>query len=116
MVRFFVAGDVDFCVENRATYVELSEDDCTDLLRWLGLDGATYGFVTVGELAARCRRRLWPMARNYDPALHERRKVDSNGSVRMEARNRPAGFLRSYTEALLRLTQRATPNGQILYS
>jgi hypothetical protein len=64
----------------------LGRDDALDLLQWLGLERPEFGAVRRSELAALCRRRLWPMPRNIDPAVPNRR---------------PAGTLRAATADML---------------
>jgi hypothetical protein len=59
--------------------------DALDLLEWLGVDRPEFGRIAARELAALCRRRLWPIARNLDAACGAR----------------PAGALRAFTEELL---------------
>ena len=77
-----------FCAgEGDGVTLVLPREDGLDLLAWLGLDRPEFGAIGVGDLAARCRRRLWPMARNVDPASPLRR----------------AGTLRSLTARLLAL-------------
>jgi hypothetical protein len=60
----------------------LGRDDALDLLHWLGLDRPEFGAVRRSELAALCRRRLWPMPRNVDPAVPNRRAA---GALRAAA-------------------------------
>ena len=76
-----------FALEGREStlVLELRREDGLDLLEWLGLDRPEFGRIAVSTLAALCRRRLWPMARNLDPAC----------GVRAE------GALRELTQRLL---------------
>ena len=60
-----------------------------------------YGQMPARELAARCRRRLWPEARNLDPGLADEQEG------RCFVFGRPAGYLRSRTEELLCLAESA---------
>ncbi len=69
----------------------LVRDDALDLLQWLGLERPEFGAVRRSELAALCRRRLWPMPRNVDPAVPNRR---------------PAGALRAATADMLAFVER----------
>jgi hypothetical protein len=69
----------------------LGRDDALDLLQWLGLERPEFGAVRRSELAALCRRRLWPIARNVDPAVPNRR---------------PAGTLRAATADMLAFVER----------
>lgn len=116
MIRFIVAGDVEYCEDRPETYVQLREEDSADLLRWLWLDATDFGFLEAADLAARCRRRLWPIARNFDPAISNQTQSTVNGNVRLVAPRREAGFLRAHTERLLKLAERAGKTGQILFS
>jgi hypothetical protein len=119
LIRFIVAGDVEYCEERPETFVQLREEDAADLLRWLWLDASDFGFLEAVDLAARCRRRLWPIARNFDPALPSQGQSTANGNVRLVTFTREAGFLRAHTEQLLKLAERAQRprgSGQILFS
>ncbi|MDB4945079.1 MAG: hypothetical protein JWP97_4613 [Labilithrix sp.] len=42
------------------------------LLEHLGLGRPDFGAIAARELAPRCRRGLWEVARNADPALRQR--------------------------------------------
>ncbi|MCY1023968.1 hypothetical protein [Pyxidicoccus sp. MSG2] len=88
----------------------LSNTNARELLTWLGYTpqeiGDLYGVLPARELAARCRRRLWPEARNVDPALVAREEHD-DGHPRLVFCGRPAGYLRDRTAQLLSLAERA---------
>lgn len=116
MVRFMIAGDLDYCEQRPDTYVQISAPNTADLLRWLWLDPCEFGFLEATDLAARCKRRLWPLPRNFDAAVPNREETTANGNVRLIVCGREAGYLRSRTEDLLRLAERAGPEGQILFS
>ncbi len=62
-----------------------------DLLEWLGLGRPEFGAMKGAELAPLCRRRLWPMPRNLDPAKG----------------GRPRGTLRARTAQLLGVAEEA---------
>ena len=57
---------VTFSIGERASFdldraMNLSNRNAADLLAWLGLaTDDLYGQMPARELAARCRRRLWP--------------------------------------------------------
>jgi hypothetical protein len=116
MICFMIAGDLEYNTSRPETFVQLGEDDCNDLLKWLGLEPSDFGCVGASDLAARCRRRLWPMARNNDPGLPERSERCGGGAVRLMLPAREPGYLRARTEELLKLAERADPEGQILFS
>lgn len=117
-IRFIVAGDVEYSEARSETYVQLREVDLPDMLNWLGLDPLNFGFIEASDLAARCRRRLWPIARNYDPAVTNqvRSTATDSGRPHTAPYQREAGTLRACTEQLLKLAERAGPEGQILFS
>lgn len=69
----------------------LPRSEGLDLLEWLGLGRPEFGALSGLELAPLCRRRLWPMPRNLDPARGER----------------PRGTLRMRTAQLLALAEQA---------
>ena len=100
--------DVDF--DDADTYLNLANSNAGDLLRWLGLPayaqyGDLIGDLAAVELAARCRRRLWPEPRNLDPA---RPSVDLEqpGRAHFLECGRQAGYLRERTGQLLALCER----------
>lgn len=91
VMRFSVGGGIR---------LRLPRSDALDLLAWLGLDRPEFGAVPASDLAARCRRRLWPMPRNVDPASPPR----------------PAGTLRSMTARLLELCEAApSASGPVIF-
>jgi hypothetical protein len=65
--------------------------EALDLLDWLGLGRPEFGAIDARELAPRCRRRLWPLPRNLDPAKA----------------GRPRGTLRQRTAQLLAVAEEA---------
>ena len=81
-MRFAVEGRPS----NPGVLLDLPRQEGLDLLEWLGLDRPEFGRVAIRAIAPLCRRRLWPIARNVDPA-----RVGCG----------PAGALRSHTERLL---------------
>ncbi len=52
--------------------LDLPRSEGLDLLDWLGLGRPEFGAVSARELAPRCRRRLWDIARNAHPSLRAR--------------------------------------------
>ena len=61
-----------------------------------------FGAIDVRDLAARCRRRLWPMPRNVDPASASPRRA--------------AGTLRAMTVHLLALCDaRRSADGFVVF-
>jgi len=119
MITFFIAGDVTFSTSDQDTFLLLDATDAADLMRWLGYPcegGSPFGTLPVSDLKARCRRRLWPIPRNTDPALESRRRVGHSGAVLDTQKAREAGFLRKQTQRLLALAERASePNAMILF-
>lgn len=47
--------------------LELPRPQALELLEWLSLGRAEFGAIEVSVLVPRCRRRLWPEARNMGP-------------------------------------------------
>jgi hypothetical protein len=87
--------------DDPATFVNLHNEGAGDLLEWLGLPRQLWGEIDARELAPRCRRRLWDVARNDDAGrapLVEGRFIDCG---------RRPGYLRERTAELLRLAERA---------
>lgn len=74
-----------------STPMALPRAEGLDLLEWLGLGRPEFGALTGRKLAPLCRRRLWPMPRNLDPARGDR----------------PRGTLRMRTAQLLALAEQA---------
>jgi hypothetical protein len=52
--------------------LDLPRSEGLDLLDWLGLGRPEFGAISARELAPRCRRRLWDIARNAHPSLRQR--------------------------------------------
>lgn len=72
--------------------LNLANRNAADLLAWLGLPtDDLFGQMPARELAARCRRRLWPEPRNFDEALPAQ---DEGWCVTF---GRTAGYLRGRT-------------------
>jgi hypothetical protein len=99
---------VTFAIGNRVStnlddpWITLSNQNAADLLLWLGLP-ANYlvGEVLARELAARCRRRLWPEPRNMDG------EVPPEFCSRFYSFGRPIGYLRQRAAELLHLAELA---------
>src|SRR5258708_144458 len=87
--------------DDPSTYLNLANDNASELLEWLALPRVLCGEFDAHELAVRCRRRLWDVARNHDPARAER--VDG----RLITCARGADYLRERTADLLRLAENA---------
>lgn len=98
-ITFLVAGEVHLV--ERECMMTLRREDALDLLDWIGLPREDFGAIDARQLAPLCRRRLWPMPRNVDAAVHGRRPDGTLFVVR------PAGTLRRWTEILLRLAEHA---------
>ncbi len=87
-------------------WLNLANMNARDLLYWLGYAGMPlYGSLDATELKARCRRRLWNEARNFDPELPSRREQ------RLLIMGRRPGYLREKTAQLLVIAELA--NGEV---
>lgn len=130
-VTFSVHGEHSD-VEQPDSYVNVSNTRARELLDWLGFsaearDPALCGTLPSGELAARCRRRLWPIARNQDPgtATTIEGPIARLQEIGADAENashegptvvicgRPEGYLPVRTAQLLALCERAGAGGAI---
>jgi hypothetical protein len=98
---------VTFSINHRRTdddehWMDLANVNAARLLEWLGiLVDHLVGEMPAREVAALCRRRLWPEPRNFDPATPD------EVSGRMYCFGRPAGYLRQRTAELLELAELA---------
>jgi hypothetical protein len=113
-VTFSVRGEpVDF--ESGAGFINLANANARDLLGWLGYEPhPLWGELAARELAARCRRRLWDVARNQDPA---RPGFTGRGVLgcRCIVGGRDGGYLRERTVRLLAMADRAGEDGAIVF-
>ena len=107
-VNFTVAGShTDF--DDPSCYLNLANMNAAELLRWLDIDANDddlFGEISARELAARCRRRLWDVARNYDPEIAARVDSEPGRATAIWCGRRP-GYLRDKTAELLELAHRA---------
>lgn len=108
------APDQFSCENCDGTEMNLSNSNAEDFISWLGLEknqeDYLYGKMNAREVAARCRRRLWDEARNHDPALSPEERAEALGvaqSRRVIIAGRSPGYLRSKTEEMLRLCEKA---------
>ena len=69
-------------------------------------DPAPYGELDARDLAARCRRRLWPEARNVDPARPAVESHGRRGALFVDC-GRDAGYLQDRTARLLAVAEAA---------
>lgn len=99
--------------------INLANLNAIDLLRWLGIgvesEADLVGEMRATEIAARCRRRLWDEARNYDPALPES-VVAVPGRPVIISCGRREGYLRERTEELLAISESAAPGDVVRWS
>jgi hypothetical protein len=103
-----------FRANGEGAEMNLSNVNACDLLRWLAYDPVPEGAdLTARDLAARCRRRLWPEARNFDPAVGAITTRSVTGARLVEC-GRREGYLRERTEQLLRLAD-AAGDGVVSY-
>jgi hypothetical protein len=104
--------------DDDAKFINLANRNAIDLLRWIGIEvtgeGDLYGELPATELAARCRRRLWPEARNNDPGL-DGSDTKQPGRARVIMGGRRPGYLRERTGELLRLCEKAGDGGVIYW-
>ena len=106
-VTFTIAGShADW--DDPATHLNLANMNAAELLRWLDIDAQDdlYGEISARELAARCRRRLWGVARNYDPERVAHVDAKPGRATAIWPGRRP-GYLREKTAELLALAERA---------
>lgn len=107
-VTFSIAGTHRRDEEDHLS-LNLNNRNAADLLAWLGLPAIDlWGEVPATDLAARCRRRLWPEPRNHDPGLPD------GEDGRVFTCGRPPGYLRERTQQLLELCELAG-DGVITY-
>ncbi len=99
-VTFSIGERVD--TDDPDSFINLANRNAADLLAWLGLStDDLLGQMPARQLASRCRRRLWPEQRNFDPPLPD------EIAGRCHTFGRPAGYLRDRTADLLCLAERA---------
>lgn len=104
--------EVYSCEHCRAD-VNLANGNARDLISWLGVEFDYCGTVDARELAAKCRRRLWDESRNHDPAVTGAERAELMGvelSSRVIICNRRPDYLRSTTERILALAEKAGEN------
>jgi len=95
-----------FCDDCTNVEVNMSNANAREWLRWIGLAPDNGGEISARDLAARCRRRLWDEARNYDPAaLGYEHKAD--GCARLIVCDRRPNYLRERTEQMLKICEKA---------
>lgn len=113
----FEADGVEVDIEDQSTYLNLGNENARLFLAWLGfpkLAEDLYGEVLASELAARCRRRLWPEQYNHDPG-REGSVVNTPGHATLYDQGRRPGYLQEKAALLLRLAERAA-DGKIRIS
>lgn len=89
--------------------INLNSVNAAEVLRWLGVDPHSehglVGEIEAKELAALCRRRLWPEKRNETPAV-EGGEVPNPGGCRFILGSRDANYHQEKALALLALSER----------
>lgn len=95
---------ITFFADAEREGLNLSNVNAADLMRWLGYEPDCCGSLEARELAARCRRRLWPEARNFDAALAGEVQR-APGRATFIYCGRRAGYLRERTSQLLALAE-----------
>jgi hypothetical protein len=89
------------------TFLNLANRNAADLLAWLGLPSAElYGSLPGRELAALCRRRLWPEKRNVDAERAEER-IGRSVFLGLEVEAQRADSCEAAQDALLAPTTRS---------
>lgn len=85
------------------------------LLEWIGYPGDPWDLdkLPAAEVAARCRRRLWPEARNHDPGRAGSEEQGDQGARLIDC-GRREGYLEEKTALLLAIATEAGPEGFIL--
>jgi hypothetical protein len=102
-VTFSVEGERHE-LEEYEKYLNFSNQNTQVLLDWLGVPhDHLYGSIKGTELAAKCRRRLWPESRNVDVGTQTEEEYDG----RLIRFGRPPGYLPERTAQLLQLAERA---------
>lgn len=83
--------------------INMANGNAAELFEWVGITAGLWDAepMRADELAPLCRRRLWDVERNHDPARSE----TQYGRVITCAR--PAGYLRQRTEELLQACETA---------
>jgi hypothetical protein len=71
-LRFASASRDRDRVREASPMLDVPRDEGLALLEWLGLGRPEFGAIPARELAPRCRRRLWDIARNANPSLRSR--------------------------------------------
>jgi hypothetical protein len=99
----FSASAIQVDYDDPLTFVSLANVNAADLMTWIGLPtfDVLVGELPVGEVAAKCRRRLWPIPRNDDAG-----SAATVEGRRIQFARRP-GYLRETTARLLELCDRA---------
>ena len=106
---------MDFRVEGSdGEGMNLANDNARSLLEWLGYAGSPWdiGRLPAADVAARCRRRLWPEGRNHDQGAPGS-DTKLPGKPRVIDFGRREGYLEEKTAALLALATEAGPTGFI---
>lgn len=86
--------------------VNMANANALEWMQWVGIAVEYSGEINASDLAAKCRRRLWNEARNYDPAL-DHHEINEPGRVRVIIAGRDRGYLRNRTEAMLKVCEKA---------
>ena len=95
--------------------VNVSNVNARAILEWLGYSAENPWDLRlpVADFAARCRRRLWPEARNVDPGIPGHEEYGCQGARVIDC-GRSEGYLTMRVEQLLALAQEAGPDGWIV--
>lgn len=98
---------VTFWSDGNPEGMNLCNRNAYDLMRWLGFTPDYSGVLDSAEVAARCRRRLWPESRNLDPGLECIVELRPDGTPRFIEAGREENYLHDRTESLLRIAESA---------
>lgn len=94
--------------QDHSLHINLCNANARELLDWLEIehDPDLFGQIKGTELAVKCRRRLWDVPRNHDPAK-EGEIIETPGKATFINCGRDVDYLRYRTQWLLAMAERA---------
>jgi hypothetical protein len=112
----FSASTVYADYDNWTGFLNMSNVNAFDLLRWLDLPVDYCGEISVAELTPKLRRRLWEEDRNLDPAIESNEYGGpGTGHCKVIECGRDPGYLRNKTKELLALCEKAGNSATITW-
>lgn len=100
MFRCQDSDNLECSCEACTQFMNLSNFNAADFLRWLDLyTPRLTGVIKASEIVARCKRRLWPEARNSDPGTETVQKD------KLILYGRPEGYMQEKCEQMIRLCE-----------